>query len=412
MGQTLKALDVIVQRYKDRSCVTGISVCNEPSNEIPERALCTYYERAIDRVRKAGMSSERVAIVLPLFQRAVEPFLHYWQNLTHGRYENENICFDVHCYHCFENEFNGKSFAEHLRFCGENAAMLRQYPMVVGEWSLALGCATWTTCGKMAVKKVQQLFCRTQLDAFKEASHGYFFWNWTDRDDAEWNFQTAYAQGCFKDPKRSLPEREGSGEDPLEAELNPSPRDPDVHFGDTVYLRVFHGRYLDAEGAHVQARWADKSLWQEVTIFRTSADPSTKSAERLAKRVAHGDKVRLQAHNGRFLAVNGDSVSSLRPKDIRNPSSAEYEVCLENGEFLRHRGRICFQSRHTGLLLDADADDEAISARYGDLGEWQTFVVEKKPQQGKKRTAEPAWDVSKAKALKQKQACPRKKKRA
>merc|ERR1711908_124136 len=249
--------------------------------------------------------------------------------------------------------------------CGFLARTRRCFGSIQWSWASGawpVGCATWT-CGKMTPKKVQQLFCRTQLEAYKEASHGHFFWNWTDRDDAEWNFQSAYVQGCLKDPKRSLPERKDGDEDPLEAQLNPSPQNPDVHFGDTVYLRVFHGRYVDVEGAHVQARWADKGIWQELTICHASPSPFTKLHEipRASRRVADGDLVRLQAHNGRFVAVNGDTVSTLRTKDIRNLASAEYVVCLQNAESLKHRGRVCFRSRDTRLLLDADADDESIS---------------------------------------------------
>merc|ERR1719433_1827728 len=70
--------------------------------------------------------------------------------------------------------------------------------MVVGEWSLALGCAAWSTCGNMEEADVYKLFGSMQIEAFKEASHGQFFWNWTENPASEeWNFQKACKHGLF-----------------------------------------------------------------------------------------------------------------------------------------------------------------------------------------------------------------------
>jgi len=379
-GQTLKAVSFISKRYCKRRCVTGITVCNEPSNEVPQASLCRYYVQAIQRIRKAGMPASRVAIVLPLFQRDVDPFIEYWQATTRG--EHRNICFDVHCYHCFENEFNGKTLAQHLRFCDENADMLRKYPMVVGEWSLALGVATWTTCGDLEETQVQQMFYKKQLEAYKEASHGWFFWNWTDRDNAEWNYQIARAKGCFSGPSRALPKWRGIGEDPLEVELNPCYGNAHVMYGDIVYLRTFYGRYVDGEGTQVLARWADKGLWQEF-VFQPPDTALSKS--HTGKRLRSGDTVRLQTHSGRFLTVKEENVSARhRAAQIRTEFVLRFDNA-EHEEFLRHRSSFYLQSKATSMMLDADADEEGIFVRFEDYGDWQRFAVEKKACARRKR---------------------------
>ena len=59
----------LAKRYKSYSCVTGIAVCNEPCGVIPGNALISYYSRAVDTIRKAGMDQQKVAVVLPVFQR-------------------------------------------------------------------------------------------------------------------------------------------------------------------------------------------------------------------------------------------------------------------------------------------------------------------------------------------------------
>ncbi|OLP89547.1 Glucan 1,3-beta-glucosidase A [Symbiodinium microadriaticum] len=54
--ETLKALEVVAQRYSGRKSVTGIAVCNEPSRLIPADILARFYDEAVDVIRKAGMT--------------------------------------------------------------------------------------------------------------------------------------------------------------------------------------------------------------------------------------------------------------------------------------------------------------------------------------------------------------------
>merc|ERR1719410_249880 len=213
---------------------------------------------------------------------------------------HSNVAFDVHTYHCFGNEFQGKTFAQHLRAVADNAEMLRTYPMVVGEWSLALGNAAWATCGKMQQHESYRLFGLAQQDAFRQASHGSFFWNWTEEDDLEWNFQKAYQQGLLtiKSIAVGLPLWNGVGEDPLEEQLHPSPSRPNVCYGDKVFLRVFYGNYVDVDGSKVKARWTDKGDMQQF-IFCLAGVPARRYGKARWRAVRQGDVVRLRStYNG------------------------------------------------------------------------------------------------------------------
>lgn len=377
-AQSLEALKVIALRYKAHKCVTGVEVCNEPSNTVPLAQLCRYYYRAADTIRGAGMSASQVAVVLPIFQRPEDIVVKKWHAMTGGRHKN--VCFDVHCYHCFENEFNGKTLAQQLRAVHDNAQMLRNYSMVVGEWSLALGCATWSTCGQMTEHEVYRLVGRAQVEAFKEASHGSFFWNWTENDSVEWNFQVAFQQGLLSGPSLQLPHWEGFGEDPLEEKLHPSPPEPRVLHGDVIYLRVFHGRYVDVEGRQVSARWPDKGRWQELT-FCLPVNCATKSQAAGKREVRGGDTVRLRTRSGRYLSVGHGVVSALAPREA-SAVSTEFVVHAEGSATLKHRGLVYLEHRASGLLLDADEDEEGIYARWDDRGPWQQFAVEKAPPPG------------------------------
>merc|ERR1719410_710025 len=371
--KSLEALEAVARRYKSRRCVTGIAVCNEPSNTVPLQTLCRYYDQAVDTVRGAGMAVEDVTVVLPIYQREEGELIEKWERMTGDRHRN--VCFDVHCYHCFENEFHGKTMAGHMRAVEDNAKMLRKYPMVVGEWSLALGCGCWSTCGMMTDQEVYRIFGAAQLKAYEEASHGSFFWNWTEANDVEWNFQMAQRQGFLSGPAMPLPNWDGVGEDPLEEMMHPSPPDAHIRYAEPVYLRVFHGRYIDVEGSQVAARWPDKGKWQELSFWPSANSPARLTAGR---EVQAGDVVRLRARCGRFFAADGEQATALAlPARAATATATEFIVHAEDATELKHRGKIFLEHRATGQVLDADEEEDTISARWSHKGEWQKFAVEK-----------------------------------
>merc|ERR1719253_695402 len=65
---SIKVLEIVAARYRGHPAVTGIAVCNEPSETIPADVLCQFYDRAIRAIRKAGMPPDEVAIVLPVYK--------------------------------------------------------------------------------------------------------------------------------------------------------------------------------------------------------------------------------------------------------------------------------------------------------------------------------------------------------
>jgi len=370
MDASLAALEVVCLRYRDRACVTGVQVCNEPSNTTPLEVLCGYYIRAAETIRHCGMPADRVAVVLPVFQRPEEEFAKAWEVLSGGRFRN--YCFDTHCYHCFGGWFSGRTLAQQLRAVEANERMLGRYPMVVGEWSLALGPAAWMTRSAMTDAEVYQLFGRAQLAAYQKASHGHFFWNWSERRETlEWNFQEAFARGFLSHPLPALPAWSGRGEDPLEERLHPSPvAESRIFYGERIFLRSFYGNYVDVRGGAVKAGWCDKGAWQQITLRPGSAEVSSQAV----REVRHGDAVFIQAHNGRYLSVGGGRVEA-----VAEPGpSARFVVHLGQGaRILRHRCPIYFESKRHRAMIDTDEEQDGLFARFHDLGEWQRFAAEK-----------------------------------
>jgi len=197
-SQSLRALEKLAQRYCGRACVTGIQVCNEPCTSVPVEKLCQYYDRAISTVRSAGMPADRVAVVLPVFQREVVEVAKTFASLSAGKHSN--YCFDMHYYHCF-NGCDDWKFAQHLREIQWHRKEIEQFPICVGEWSLALGkSAAKSRC--FPAKETHAIFGRVQRTAYDEASHGWFFWTWKDSNGVDWDWRRAcrYEEGSLTCP--------------------------------------------------------------------------------------------------------------------------------------------------------------------------------------------------------------------
>merc|ERR1712048_1170654 len=154
----------------------------------------------------------------------------------------------------------------------------------------------------------------------------------------EWNFQKAHGLLLAA----HLPPWNGMGEDSLEEQLNPSPVEPRIFFGDTVYFRAFHGRYVDVNGNQVAARWPDKGPWQElmfcspeasVKSVGTHSDSGVNSYLKDRRVVHDGDTVRIRAHNGCYISASIDG-SVLARGSRAAGASAEFTVHTDGSDEL------------------------------------------------------------------------------
>jgi len=174
------------------------------------------------------MLASKVTVVLPVFQRPVPEFAKEWAKYTGG--VHENTCFEVHYYHCFGNEWNGLTFAQHIREVKSSMRELQEYPIVIGEWSLAIGSGAQP--GQLSKSEMRKRFAHAQLAAYAQASHGWFFWTWHDSNGTEWDWQLSQKDGIFSrtmindPPPLELPSWDGNDEDPLEADFDSIPTKP------------------------------------------------------------------------------------------------------------------------------------------------------------------------------------------
>lgn len=175
--EAIESLRKVATRYKDEPCVTGIQVCNEPDESIPIGVLVNYYEAAADAIRDAGMTPDKVAVVVPVFTtfRLTELVREWTSRGNCLKYDN--VAFDLHYYNCFHPIWKLQSHRQHLDLCEEHARELSLLPgSVVGEWSLARENDQRFSEAEMAE------YAAAQVRGFAAASHGWFFWNWNDHE--------------------------------------------------------------------------------------------------------------------------------------------------------------------------------------------------------------------------------------
>jgi hypothetical protein len=242
--------------------------------------------------------------------------------------------------------------------------------------------------------QIRSLFGQAQLEAYQNASHGYFFWNWIDGNGTEWDWNKSYAAGYLSGKARPLPFWSGAGVDPLEEELDPGPEEPRIHFGDEIFLRTFQGYYVEVEESGALARWCDKGTWQCLKLCPAADEPDSKNP----CQVRNGDVVRFRAHTDCFLGLRGKVERHRRLWAPKVPCSkagklaTEFVMHVEGKDAVKHRSAVWLECRSSGHMLDSDG--EKLRARWNNKGSWQRFVLEKKPPKrraspGKERKASP-----------------------
>jgi len=181
LSESVEALRMLAHRYKGHPAVSGISVCNEPSEKVPADVLCQFYDEAVRAIRGAGMPPDEVSILLPVYRtERLDEIWRLWNRRFDGFARHANVAFDLHLYHCFGAWWQRQGLGSQLRMTKRHRKILRRVPAVVGEWSLALPQRALAEGDPQDEDKAYQAFASAQAEAYSQASHGWFFWNWCD----------------------------------------------------------------------------------------------------------------------------------------------------------------------------------------------------------------------------------------
>mmetsp|Transcript_45657 Transcript_45657/g.141122 ORF Transcript_45657/g.141122 Transcript_45657/m.141122 type:complete len:476 (+) Transcript_45657:44-1471(+) len=202
--EALRVLEIVARRYAGRRCVAGIQVSNEPSRKCEMGALCDWFERAIEVIRRAGMQAGDVAIIVPVYDHdRLEEFVPLW--MLRGNFLRfENVVLDLHYYHCFGGGWQRLDHGDHLAEAAAHGRVLQSLPgAMVGEWSLSRPGQV------LATDAMEREFGEAQLRAYAAASHGWFFWNFCDSEE-HWDLATCLESGWLPGALGPGPPAEGA----------------------------------------------------------------------------------------------------------------------------------------------------------------------------------------------------------
>ncbi len=204
-ADTLAVIRRLVERYGRHAALLGISLLNEPSPIIPKAQLLRYYERAHHIIREACGDDTWIVFgdgYLPLRWRNELP-LDRFPSTYH----------DTHYYRVFgplDKLLPPQAALLRTRWLLPRATrwMTRRHPVIVGEWSLALGSRLLrrphpTAADRAHRRSISRTYAQAQLQAFgKGGAAAWFFWTYRTENRIEWSFRDCVQQKLL--PKSRL----------------------------------------------------------------------------------------------------------------------------------------------------------------------------------------------------------------
>lgn len=189
--KSLHVIERLAERYKGQPSLLGIELVNEPSWSNGHATLCEYYEKGYEIVRKH--CGTNVAVIV---SDAFHP--KRWKRALRGeKYQNKQL--DIHLYQLFGRCDKRRSYAGHLQVAAKKWPKLidtvsKSWPVVIGEWSLALHSRTYVGYDEAAKNAAIRAYGAVQLAAFERAE-GWFYWTYRTEYGGVWSYRSAVENG-------------------------------------------------------------------------------------------------------------------------------------------------------------------------------------------------------------------------
>ena len=192
LAKSLRLIERLAQRYKGRDSLIGIELLNEPSWLNKRKFLRQYYEHGYDIVRKH--CGTNVSVVVADAYRPKK-----WKRVMQdSKYQAKQL--DVHLYQSFSKHDKQLSFAGHIDKTNHEWRDLlqkigKQWPIMVGEWSLALDSKTFKNMDEPAVDAARRAYGSMQLEVFEQHAASWFYWTYKTEALKAWSYRDAVQHG-------------------------------------------------------------------------------------------------------------------------------------------------------------------------------------------------------------------------
>ena len=171
---TINRLLFIVDEFSNHPSFFGIELLNEPHFLTDLTIIQDFYQNAYRELRKKTNK-------LIVFHDAFRPKDPSWEVFFKQK-QMKNVAFDLHLYHCFDEELINGSFLDHL-----NVILNVRIPLIlklskitqviIGEWSLGVRFASMKKDEHFDEKLYTKILADLQLYAY-QMGYGYYFWNY------------------------------------------------------------------------------------------------------------------------------------------------------------------------------------------------------------------------------------------
>lgn len=191
IARTLAVLEQLAKRYRNAENLLGIELLNEPHWTVPLDVLKEFYKEGYNRMHRY-LGPERVIV----FHDAFRPLA--WSDFMKAP-DFRGVLQDTHFYQCFTAEDQKRDINEHLHVASmerkkEIALMQKEFPVYVGEWSLALPEPVVQGRTDYELNVMRRAFGGAQLVSYETAA-GWFFWTYKTEKSPEWSLRACVENG-------------------------------------------------------------------------------------------------------------------------------------------------------------------------------------------------------------------------
>ncbi|KAJ2387049.1 hypothetical protein GGI05_004198 [Coemansia sp. RSA 2603] len=182
--------------------VDGIDLLNEPFIDSLDFAQLWEYDTGGHTLIANGL--QKTPPVVSIIDRGFKEF-NWWQSRWPKDWNSKYIdaFLDAHLYHVFDRNIDNWPLEEHLRLVCRNGRDLKTnstyFPIIVGEWSLALPQVAL----QGRENEARRRFAEAQLDAYELGGAGWIFWCFKTEVSPEWSFLEALDRSWIPQPLSS-----------------------------------------------------------------------------------------------------------------------------------------------------------------------------------------------------------------
>ncbi|NLG81299.1 MAG: cellulase family glycosylhydrolase [Bacilli bacterium] len=191
---TVNILERIALRYHKHPALWGFEVLNEPHFSIDIKLIQDFYRKSYEVIRKHTNKTI-------VFHDSFRPEDASWKQFFEAL---DNVCFDLHLYHCFDEKIANGNIYEQIKTILARKNLISELSaftkVIIGEWSLGLRENVFENLDDFNRNLVYKCLADVQLSVY-ETGFGWYFWSYKidSSSFSAWDFARLIKAGILPD---------------------------------------------------------------------------------------------------------------------------------------------------------------------------------------------------------------------